>query len=467
MSPVLFLLACAVLVCGLLLGGSGGSFADTVVQLLALPLIVFAGALWAQSPLRSPDRAALCILAGIVLLAFVQLMPLPISWWVALPGRAELFREMQSVGAAPSWPSLSLNPYATERALQWTLPCIAMFLAVRWMSQRQRCALLWLLFAGGIAMAVLGLALHGTSAEAAPTASELLARLNGFKPKTVSTASIYSDAYAGLFSNHNHFGTFIAMTLPLAAAMALLLWNNRRSTHPQIWMPRLGLLVLVMVTLLVAAFETRSRAAVILGALSIFGSLALLPGSRLGKRAVWSIAACAAAGVALTIVVAGSQTLARFDQGADIDSRWHIHAVTLEAARHFGPMGSGLGTFVEAYQTVAPEADITSYYINRAHGDYHELWLETGYPGGMLMAAFLVWYAWSGWLTWKQATRMSLLGRAATVSIALLLAHSYVDYPLRKTAILIELGLCCALLSVPLESTAGIPVKPSAPANVT
>ncbi len=448
-SPIVFLLTCAVFICGLLFGGSGGSFGDTAVQLCALPLIVLAGVQWVQSPLRGPDRAALCILFGIVVLAFVQLAPLPLAWWTALPGRADLLRDMRSVGVTPAWTSLSLNPLNTERALQWTLPAIGMFLAVRWMSQQQRNALLWLLFIGGIAMTLIGLALHGGTPAAAPSVGDLLAKMNGLvasTPQAINKTPVYSDAFAGLFSNRNHFGTFLAMTIPLAVAVALSLWVSRRRSEPQTWVPWMGLLGLVIMTLLIAAFETRSRAALILGALAIFGSLALLRRYRLKKAVLLSIVACAMIGVMATVIVAGSATIARFDQGADIGMRWKVHDMTLEAARHFGPWGSGLGTFVQAYEVVSPEQDLGPYYINRAHGDYHELWLETGYPGLLLGTGFMGWFAWCIWLAWKDKTRASLIGQAATLSIALLLAHSYIDYPLRKTAILVVFGLCCALV---------------------
>ena len=44
-----------------------------------------------------------------------------------------------------------------------------------------------------------------------------------------------------------------------------------------------------------------------------------------------------------------------------------------------------------------------------------------------------------------------LLARAATITIALLLAHSFVDYPLRTNALMGLFAFCCALLVAPRD----------------
>ena len=99
---------------------------------------------------------------------------------------------------------------------------------------------------------------------------------------------------------------------------------------------------------------------------------------------------------------------------------------------------------------MSPERDILPQYINHAHSDYHELWLETGWLGVVLIGVFLLWYFWRSWQVWRRSEVPSMalnLARAASVSIAVVLAHSWVDYSLRKSAIIALLGLCCALLS--------------------
>ena len=453
-SPAVFLLACGVFAGGLLLGGSGGSFGDSMVQLIALPLIVLAAMHWTQKPLQSPDWAALAIVAGIAALAFVQLMPLPGAVWAALPGRAELLRDLQSVGIAPAWQSLSLDPFATERALQWTLPAIAMFLAVRWMSARQRRILLLFLFFGALVLLVLTVTQNTASqGDALATANNAIAKATfALNATPIPTAARPAQFITGLFSNRNHFATFLAMTIPLVVAMGLHTWLERPKDKDQSlgWVSWVSLLVLVMLGLLAGMIQTHSRAALVLGGIALLGSLGLLRRLHLNRTLVWSVAGCAVVGALAAIQMAASVTLARLDTSPDTDARWQIHATTLEAARHFGPLGSGLGTFVQAYQQGAPEKDIGPFYINHAHSDYHELWLETGIPGALLIIGFIGWFGWSTWRVWgdtEHSAASTLIARAATLSILMVLLHSYLDYPLRKTAILVVFGMACALLT--------------------
>ncbi len=459
-SRTAFLLTCALFACGLLFGGGEGGFGDVVAQCLSLPLIVLAAAQWSIRRPRPADWLAIALITGVVALAVVQLMPLPLTTWAALPGRAELLAQMRQADVTPAWTSLSLNPLATERALEWTLPAIATFLAVRWMSPRQRNVMVMLLFVGAIAMTVMDVMFRTADANADVTGASLLAKAYQNAEGIAATARAAppaDSAMTGLFSNHNHFGTFLAMTLPLMVAVALRLWVDRKRSHKTRTAATLTLLGLAAASLLAAAFETHSRAALLLGGLSLLGSIGLLAGLGLEKRVLWTIAGGAVGILVVAGVTAGSVAFDRLGNGIDNDLRWQIHATTLDAARHFGPMGSGLGTFVQAYQAVPPEEGMLAAYVNRAHGDYHELWLETGVPGAILIVVFFVWLGWCAWRVWitPRADRDPnaapesgrLLPRAASLSIALLLLHSYVEYPLHKTAILAVFGLCCALLA--------------------
>jgi hypothetical protein len=447
-----FVSACTVFCSALLLGGSGGTFGDSIVQLLALVLIVLAATTWMRQELTGPDKLVLGLIGGIVVLAIVQLTPLPLSWWSALPGRAELLGQMRIAGVTPAWPSLSLEPEATERALLWILPAIGMFLATRWMSRRQREAMLVTLFVAVICLLMLGVSLHQMSGKDVIAATN--AALAKAGPNQTTNAPIDSLeqalSVAGLFSNPNHFATLLAMTIPWVVAMGLSVWLERKEGKAGAWIPWAVILALAILGLLVGMLETRSRAALMLGGLSLAGSVALLRQMRLGRILPVSLVATALAVALLALEFASSATLSRLDASPTTDMRWQIHATTLQAARHFGPLGSGLGTFVEAYQTVSPMRDNGPEYINRAHGDYHELWLETGVPGAMLVGVFMAWFGWSSWRVWrgrKESVASLLVSRAASVSIALVLLHSYLDYPLRKTAILAVFGFACALLS--------------------
>ena len=52
-----------------------------------------------------------------------------------------------------------------------------------------------------------------------------------------------------------------------------------------------------------------------------------------------------------------------------------------------------MGTFVPVYAMFEkPENILANTYVNRAHNDFLELWLESGLLGLALMAVFAVWF---------------------------------------------------------------------------
>ncbi len=129
----------------------------------------------------------------------------------------------------------------------------------------------------------------------------------------------------------------------------------------------------------------------------------------------------------------------------------------MQAAKAYLPVGSGLGTFVPVYASFEkPEDTLLNTYANHAHNDAAELWLETGLLGLAFMALFVFWFGRRSLAIWRSAPPIGAtevdwsLVRAATIIIALILAHSFVDYPLRTGAMMAVMAFCCALLIEPL-----------------
>jgi O-antigen ligase len=124
------------------------------------------------------------------------------------------------------------------------------------------------------------------------------------------------------------------------------------------------------------------------------------------------------------------------------------------------PFGSGVGTFVQAYaMQQRPEDAIVEAYANRAHNDVLELWLESGVAGAGLAAIFLAWLLVRALRLWRRSAPGAevdlALARAATLVIALIIAHSVVDYPLRTGAMMAILAFACGLLVEPPGATFG------------
>jgi len=127
-------------------------------------------------------------------------------------------------------------------------------------------------------------------------------------------------------------------------------------------------------------------------------------------------------------------------------SRYTTFTRSLDAAKDHLPFGSGLGTFQPIYRTYEDPGRVTSTYINHVHSDWIELFLETGLLGLGLVLLFLVWWGRRTVAIWR-AAEPDYFGRAASVAIAAVMAHSLVDYPLRTVAISTIFAACCAFMA--------------------
>jgi O-antigen ligase len=125
---------------------------------------------------------------------------------------------------------------------------------------------------------------------------------------------------------------------------------------------------------------------------------------------------------------------------------------TLEAAADYFPTGSGIGSFPTIYPMYEDPQTLTTTYVNHAHSDLIELALETGLPGLLLLALFLIWWARRALVIWR-ADEPDQFARAATIATGAILAHSLVDYPLRTAAISALFAACCALMTEPRPIT--------------
>ena len=127
-------------------------------------------------------------------------------------------------------------------------------------------------------------------------------------------------------------------------------------------------------------------------------------------------------------------------------------STTIEAARAYMPIGSGLGTFVPVYAMFEKPEDAKDTYVNHAHNEFLEVWLEAGVVGLALIGLFVVWLVRRSVEIWRSAPAPGAsqldwsLIRAATIVPALLLAHSLVEFPLRTGAMMAIMAFACALL---------------------
>ncbi len=442
-APLLWLLTALVIVAALTFGGGTrqGLWSNAVVELVGLALIGWVLPAVVREP-ACAQRWTLAIVVAVVVVPICQLVRLPPAMWTLLPGRAAIVAAYREAGVGLPWLPVSLDPAATWRSALSLLPAVAVYLATRHLGTRARRSLSLLLVAVGVASVMLGLAqlMQGP-------ASAL--RLY---PITNPTSSV------GFFANRNHYAALLYCLIPFTAAWTIGALVDRRPGRA------LGLAVCVLVyaALVLGVGMALSRAGMVLAIAAGLASLALAV-VRAQQRAGYGLLAIGAAilvGTILVVQFAFFGLLGRFGDDALAGYRFTIAATTVEAARAFQPAGSGMGTFVPVYQMFEIPGGLLPSYVNHAHDDWLEIWLEGGWLAIAVIAAFLVWFVAAAIRAWRAPPGRvhdvdRALARAASIAIVLLLLHSTVDYPLRTTALATVFAFCCALLSPPVAPAPG------------
>jgi O-antigen ligase len=267
----------------------------------------------------------------------------------------------------------------------------------------------------------------------------------------------------GFFANRNHFSALLYVLLLFAACWAIV-GTRRLSEAPPKYRTDAALILPLVVSLaaivifVAAQAYTRSRAGVGLGMVALAAVIVLSMtrgnGAK-GRTTSRLLIGAIIAGLFMSVQFALYRVIERFEADPLSDDRVRFAANTLEAAQAHLPYGTGLGTFVPLYGLFEKPSDaIIDTFANRAHNDILEGWLETGLPGAILFACFLVWFlfaAYTAWMTRRDEGPLdTLLARAACVAIVLLLLHSFVDYPLRTAALQCLFAMSCAFL-IPAE----------------
>src|SRR5580693_1242737 len=452
-----FWLTAFTLLAALLLGGGtrGGFLSDALLQLLAIPLLLWSASrlgdqFWRHRAKVRQLRWEITFCLAVVLVPLIQLVPLPPVLWTLLPHREPLIASFESLGHGLSgnglpWLPISVSPNATWLSVMALLPALAVFFGTILLSYRERRLLSLAVVAFGVVSAFLGLL---------QIAQGPASRLRFFAVTNLSEA-------VGFFANRNHFAAFLYVVLLFAAVWAIDIgfavgpWRDRRIFEARS-IVTITASFLAIVILLAAEAMARSRAGMILTMVSLAGVYGLVLTDR--RRRTLSGTPLnflfAAAGTAFILVVqfALYRILARFNTDPLDDLRLQFARTTIEAAWTYMPFGAGMGTFVPVYGLFEKPQDLFAHaYINHAHDDILELWLETGIFGIALMGAFAAWFVSRAAKIWRHGSVGAnefdrSLARAATIAVALIVVHSFLDYPLRTAAMTAILAFACGLM---------------------
>lgn len=404
---------------------------------------------------RLLTAAALVFLAVLV----IHLTPLPLGWFTA-QAPAPL---LDGIVPNPVWRTLSVTPAASWAAAVSAIPIFAVFAGVSQLDASARMKLVWLV----IGLSAVNLLLGFLQMAQGPQSP-----LRFYEITNPSEA-------VGLFANRNHFAAalytgLVFASVWLAVAAGGFGQSKTLNSRALLWLAAAAAFLLAMIGGLAAS---RSRAGLLLAMVAMGGIVAMFflnreaPGRHGGKQgdAQRSVRKMVVVTLGVAIVFAAQfglhRTMSRFETDSYDSLRAALTPMTVKLAIQNLPFGTGLGSFVPVYAGAERTADMSDVYANRAHNDWAEFLLETGAGGIVIMALFLTWFAIRARAVWTRlpagdAAHDLLLQRGATVAIALLMAHSLVDYPLRTTSMSVLFALACALLIEAPERAAPVAASP-------
>jgi O-antigen ligase len=408
--------------------GGNRSLPLMILELAALALI--AHAIWLPRFKARLSRLQIIVLGLFFLLPLCQLLVLPISLWMQLPGHDTYTQAMELTGFEyPLLRSLSLIPYQTESAWLKLLPPLAVFIVTIGLPVKQLRLLVNLLLGIATFQALLGLIQYGDGPDS-------LFRFGN---------TLMGDSASGTYINRNHLAGLLEMVLPVSLALLLASVGrsgrrSRRSLRHRLQslvghFNRSILYAAVFVALLLGLIFTQARAGILLAMLGILLSMFAFARHLGGKNIYGWLGTFTVLGIGLALEIGLAPVLRNFtEQDMLADQRWSIYSDCLIYLKTFFPLGSGVGTFADVYRQFQSPQIIG--FVNRAHNDYLE-WILGGGIVTALLLFLVVWFyliRWVSILRYGIRSTFHLIQTGAGIGLLLVLLHGLVDFNLHIPA---------------------------------
>lgn len=416
-------LACVV--ANIILGGTSRN-ADALTT-LAYTIDVFAIGFFLLAANRSglaQVRPLLVFLGGLVLIGFVQLIPLPPAIWMNLPGHAILSEAALVANLPQPWRPVSLTPSLTLQSLLGVIPPLTMVLGFACLARQRQLLVAWTVAGVAVFSAILGVMQFASGGSSA-----LYLHATGLHDYSV-----------GVFTNRNHQAAFLALSIPLLrTVLSSLLSTSRR---PYVVEYGFWPVALIMISAVIVSGSRTGLGLSILGVLAAIlivrpriPALRGIPGGRYAIVALPLIVAVAV--IFLFISFGRAASVDRLLDGYQGELRFAYWPIILREAWHFFPIGSGLGTFDTVFRLYEPDWALKSSFFNHAHSDPLEWVLTTGIIGILLLAAFVIWFVRAALEVFSRDRdgNRRAIALSAIVGIVILTLASLPDYPLRTPAL--------------------------------
>jgi O-antigen ligase len=373
------------------------------------------------------------------------LLPIPESWWRALPGHAEYITALDLFASAEVSSvrrTVSIVPESTEYGWLALLPPLACLLAVLRLRAEHVSKLLLFMVAFAGLEGLLGLLQVGAGGES----------IFYFR-----TGNTYGTA-VGTFGNRNHLAGLLAMTLPLIVGLLAFSIRNphhwRRDTYASAFDANLlsqrALVFASAVMILLCIVFTRSRAGIAAGLVAAGCSTLILTRPRTGvQHPNLLVLGMIGVSAVLAFAIGVAPILERFEPeqlALTTQNRLMIAAATIRAAIEFLPFGSGLSTFPDVFPRF--QTGMLAGFVNYAHNDYVQAFMELGFAAVIIVGLlFTAYVARMVELLRREGTRsFTLLQIAAGVALLPTIIHSLFDFALHIPAIAMWLATLAGVM---------------------
>ncbi len=374
------------------------------------------------------------LLAALTLLGLAQWTPMP-SFALRLisPVSARIFEDaghtLELFGRSAPLPRISIAPGETLDTILLTLAYLALFLAASLLLRSRARRRLFVAVLLGSAVVQIIVATVARSMPAEP----------GDEP-------VVAGRLHGAFVNPNHFAGYLEIAFCIGFGV---LWreilhyreslgrpSRRAAQRFESTVMRMTLRVLLWFVLAGGIALTESRGGILAAAIVTVLLLCLAPIHPRVKARRWSFTAggagVIAAAAGLTALAVRQQPILRFlssdprDPASDL--RFTLWQLSLDAWKNFPILGSGLGTFREAFRRVQPR-DL-HFLVEFAHSDSLQLLVTGGIAGlalgavaliALVMALLRRWYA-------EPRREESAYILAAAAALIALLMHGLMEF---------------------------------------